>query len=253
MKELATKLDDLMAAFDRPADLPFDILLDLETGELLELSRDTFGLDDEIAEAEASLREKVEAQPDRYEEVPTLSTREAYQLMERFAQTRAHEEDRQVFLRALEGKGAFGRFRDAVRRARQEEDWNRFREEELEQLLRGWLQGLGFSAPASAPRPQVAAAPVAAPTLPGLVDLLVLGRPTEVRGERVLEAASPELARKYFVSVARSICAHVGEDWRRRFVEDTNVFERERFRLRVDGKRVVLRVEVDPAVARLFG
>lgn len=247
MKELKVNLDDLALAFERSPEMGLEALLDLETGEVVELAGE-----------DAELREKVEAQPERYEEVPMLRTEDEYRLMERFAETRADEEDRHQLLRALQGKGAFGRFRDAVSRARQEDDWHRFRDEQLELQLREWLQGLGFTAPPRAPRSQVVSpAPVApAPALPGLVHMLIFGGEPELRGdkvERVLEASSPDLARKYFVGLARSICGHIGEDWRKRFVENTNVFERERFLLRIAGKRVVLTVTVDPSIVRLFG
>ena len=252
MKELPINLDDLALQLERPRDMPFDVLLDVETGELVQLTRADF---DEPPEEEAELRERVDAHPERYQEVPILGSHEAYRFMERFADSRPDEERREL-LRALQGKGAFGRFRDAVSRARQDDEWHRFHEEQLELHVRQWLEGLGLTAPPTVKRKPVVTVPVApAPVLPGLVQMLIFGGQPELRGdkvERVLEAPSPAVAQKYFAGIARSICAHIGEDWRKRFVENTNEFERERFLLRVEGKRVVLTVTVDPAIVKLF-
>ena len=149
MKELPIDMDELALQLDRPREFPFDVLLDLETGEIIQLAREDA---DYVPDDDEELRQKVEAQPERYEEVPMLGSDEAYRFMERFAVTRSVEADRQAFLNALDGKGPFGRFRDAVRRANQDDDWHRFRDEQFELHVRKWLEGLGLTAPPTAPR-----------------------------------------------------------------------------------------------------
>lgn len=228
--------------------------LDLETGELLQVfDFDAELVGDDAVEESRELNERIEREPARYARVPVLETQEEYLLMERFAESLPDEEDRTDLQRALQGKGAFRRFKDAAHRIGKRDDWFAFQEAEVERLARRWLSGLGLEAPPRVRPPPPVQPP--APIQPSLVDLLLFGGAAALedgRVRRVLVAPTTEKARAWFRVLARSICDHVGDEWRKRFVENTDLFERGRFTLRVSGTQLELFVAVDPKVHALF-
>ncbi len=247
MKHLPIDVRMLADSFNNDADHPFDVWLNLETGEVVELIKeDSFDEDDE----EFARREEIQTNPDRFAEVPRLETREQFKLMERFAE--AHP-DRELLFRALDGKGAFRRFKDTAARIGALEAWYEFHQQSVEQVAREWLESKGISAPAVV-RP-VLPPPPPPPQVPSLTDLLIWGGPpayVDGKVTRVMEAPKPDQARRYFAAIARSICGHVGEEWRKRLIENTDQFARDRYSLRLEGTRIVLTVGTEPWVPALF-
>ncbi len=194
--------------------------------------------------------------PETWVHVPALEAREQFRIMEDFAREAAAPDYRQELLEALDGKGAFSRFRRAVSVRRDlEQAWYDFRGRRVEEEARRWLASIGLEAPPSKRR---SAAPIAQPQKQPeltLVDLLLFGVDggvTDGVAVRTLELPQRDRARRCFHQLARSICEYTGEPWRRRFVEGRDEFERGRFKLAVRDARVELRIEIDPQLMALF-
>jgi hypothetical protein len=130
----------------------------------------------------------------------------------------------------------------------------------LEQAL-AWLHTLGIDPQfelATVRRPRPLGRPGRRPGQPavGLFDLLLLGGPEpdpegDVINRRFL-AASREQAQAVFVRVARELCEHHGQPWRRDVVEAQSHYEVGRTRLALEGKAVQLEVEVAAGLRALF-
>jgi uncharacterized protein UPF0158 len=147
IKRLPIDLEDLALALEGWPSAEVDYFLDLETGDVVFLSPD---LTDELEEI-ATL---VEAEPERFEGVPTMETHEAYRDMEAFIETIT---DRRLAARledAIEGRGAFGRFKDTVARYPAEQKrWYGFKDARMRERALDWLEEIGVE---PLPRPPTA-------------------------------------------------------------------------------------------------
>jgi hypothetical protein len=131
----------------------------------------------------------------------------------------------------------------------------------LEQAL-AWLETLGIDPQfelATARRPRPLGRPGRSLGQPavGLFDLLLLGGTDPVADEPVVSrrflAASFEQAQAVFVRVARELCEHHGQPWRRDVVEAQSRYEVGRTRLALEGKTVRLEIDVAAGLRALFG
>ncbi len=87
-----------------------------------------------------------------YLRVDPVSSREQYRWMERFIATVEESEFRTKLVQAIDGKGAFRRFKDVLMAFPVErERWFTFRSERLRTCMEGWLETHGLAA---IPRPQ---------------------------------------------------------------------------------------------------
>jgi hypothetical protein len=132
----------------------------------------------------------------------------------------------------------------------------------LEQAL-AWLEALGIDPQfelATARRPRPLGRPgrdLGQPAV-GLFDLLLLGGQLDAATaddelvSRRFRAASREQAQAVFVRVARELCEHHGQPWRRDVVEAQARYEVGRTRLTVQGSTVHLQVEVGAGLRALF-
>jgi Uncharacterised protein family (UPF0158) len=85
---------------------------------------------------------------DRYLPIPNLGSRDGYQDMVNFIATVTDEKLRDLLGVAIEGKGAFGRFKDVLRRSEyqsQQEAWFAFGERAEKERVVKWLAKEGFS------------------------------------------------------------------------------------------------------------
>ncbi|RLB43008.1 MAG: hypothetical protein DRH30_03835 [Deltaproteobacteria bacterium] len=81
----------------------------------------------------------------RYLRIDPVSSREQYRWMERFIATVEDEELRRALNVAIDGKGAFRRFKDAlVSHAVDRERWFAFRSERLRSCMESWLTAHGI-------------------------------------------------------------------------------------------------------------
>lgn len=121
--------------------------IDRETGEVL------IGSPDEqlkiIPNQEDENYEEVESEFNlRYLQIPQEGSRDSYQDMVDFIETVADERLRDMLRVAIQGRGAFGRFKDVLRRSEFESECNRWfafsKECEYCRVLE-WLVAEGFS------------------------------------------------------------------------------------------------------------
>jgi len=138
-KTLKIYLDELCSAMD-DSSYEHDYYLDLETGEILLI------LDYMDDEESKKLRDNIDEEPDRYERIPKAESHEGYEDMEDFTATVEDEHLAELLEVAINGKGAFRRFKDVLARHPEErERWFRFKDERMEQRALEWLEDIGVS------------------------------------------------------------------------------------------------------------
>ena len=132
MPPITVNWSDLEIAFERNSP-DQESFLDLENGDLLS-----------IMEGEpdaAARRAKVAANPARYLRVDPASSREQYRWMERFVGSVSDLALRDRLLVAIDGKGAFRRFKDVLLAFPAErERWFSYRSELLHFHIQTWLE-----------------------------------------------------------------------------------------------------------------
>jgi len=138
-KRLKICLDELCSAME-DSSYEHRYYLDLKTGEIVLISD---WMDEEEVER---LREGIEDRPDRYRQIPKVESYEAYRDMEDFIATVEDEHLAELLEVAINGRGAFRRFKDVLLRYPEErERWFGFKDERMEQRALEWLDGIGVS------------------------------------------------------------------------------------------------------------
>lgn len=138
-KRLNVDLDQLCSAME-DSSYQHEYYLDLKTGEIVLVSDWT---DEEESER---LRNRIDRNPDRYEQIPAVESHEAYQDMEDFIATVEDRHLAELLEVAINGGGAFRRFKDVLLRYPEErERWFRFKNERMEQRALEWLNEMGIS------------------------------------------------------------------------------------------------------------
>ncbi len=173
-RSLKIDLNELSLAFDSGLE-EASYYLDRETGALLLITDESRHLleklwDQLALEEEASLETVLTAIQDldipdwqkqemcdvasvemdfdgsRYLPVPPQDSREGYRDMEAFIETVTDEHVAELLEVAIDGPGAFRRFKDVLARYPQErERWFRFKEERLRQRVLDWLADKGIA------------------------------------------------------------------------------------------------------------
>ena len=166
MPPITVNWSDLEIAFERNSP-DQESFLDLENGDLLS-----------IADGEpdaAARRTKVSDTPERYLRVDPASSREQYRWMERFVGSVSDPPLRERLLIAIDGKGAFRRFKDVLLAFPAErERWFSYRSDLLHWHMQKWLEKEQLE-PKEAPPWGVAPEPVE--------EEVVLERPQTAAGE----------------------------------------------------------------------
>jgi len=136
---LKIDLDELCEAMEESS-FGDDYFLDLETGDILYISKDT---DDEETE---KLKDRIEEEFDRYERIPKAESHEGYQDMGAFIATVEDEHLVELLEVAINGKGAFRRFKDVLLNYPEErERWFQFKDDRIEERAREWLSNIDVS------------------------------------------------------------------------------------------------------------
>jgi len=131
MPPIAVNWSDLEIAFERNSP-DQESFLDLENGDLLSI------VDGEPDAA--ARRARVAQSPNRYLRVDPASSREQYRWMERFVASVSDQALRERLLIAIDGKGAFRRFKDVLLAFPAErERWFAYRSELLHFHIQTWL------------------------------------------------------------------------------------------------------------------
>lgn len=241
--------DLLIEALTRPLD--GEAHLDPDSGEVF--LGDVFDEEDEERESER----------DDLITITRVETGDEYARMVEFAEGVSEDDVREQLMLALDGRGAFGRFRTVLARYPDlAAEWERQRRAWLLEEARAWLEALGIDAVLVRNTPEPPPAPSPAPKAAlriGLLDLLLLGAPegrTELlEGQvyRVFDAATPEEARRVFKNAARDLCEFHGTAWRNRYIEGRDDYAIDRAQLRVAGRHIELAIAVTPELWRRFG
>jgi hypothetical protein len=168
MRKLKIDMGDLLLAMDM-SDLRDDSChyLDLETGKVIfvagEISRSLSRILDEVEDADDSAavaeaikmsdlsdweREAVQEAWDvdqdsgkRFVEIPHSNSRDDYQLMVEFIGTVPDDHLRELLEVAIDGQGAFARFKNVLARSKDElERWYEFKNKEGDRQAKRWLK-----------------------------------------------------------------------------------------------------------------
>ncbi len=158
MKKLKVDLEMIANAMEDVARMDMDYYLDKETGEVIVTSEETFRYAEE--EDEDKIREGLPdwqkediklAQdilfnnPDRYICIPERPSYEGYNLMVEFTEKVEDELLREKLNIALDGKGAFRRFKNVIADYPDyREKWFKFRDERLNKEVIEWLNSIGI-------------------------------------------------------------------------------------------------------------
>lgn len=140
-----------------------DSYLDMETGEIIMVSDLEMRIAKQAAEAQAGTgtasknasdlssyseyeREAIQmainifVSPERYKFLPKMSTQEKYDIMAAFCRQVESEQAREALLFAIQGKGAFGRFRETLLRLEIEQDWFAYKSAETVKYAIQWCE-----------------------------------------------------------------------------------------------------------------
>ena len=135
-KALKINLDELCEAME-DSSYEREYYLDLKTGEVLFVSDYT---DDEET---GKLKDRIEENFDRYEQIPKAESREGYEDMIGFIATVDNERLTELLEVAINGKGAFRRFKDVLLNYPEaRERWFEFKDERMRERAREWLDGI---------------------------------------------------------------------------------------------------------------
>jgi hypothetical protein len=140
LREVSVDLDDLCTAFDN-ASFELQYFLDTETGEIILVSE---GLDED--EMEQQLAEIDAADVGRYLEVPRADSHDAYTDMEDFIATVGDDRLQELLSVAIQGRGAFRRFKDVLAgHPAERQRWFDLEAARLEARVREWLADEGYA------------------------------------------------------------------------------------------------------------
>ena len=138
-KALKIDLDELCSAM-ADSSCEHEYYLDLETGEILFIS--DYMDDEEIGK----LKDQVEEDSDRYERIPEAESHEGYEDMVEFIATVKDERLVELLEVAINGKGAFRRFKDVLLNYPEErESWFQFKDDRMEEKALEWLGDIDVS------------------------------------------------------------------------------------------------------------
>lgn len=138
-KALNIDLDELCEAME-DSSYEHEYYLDLETGEILFISE---YMDDKET---GKLKDQIEEGFDRYERIPRTESHEGYEDMEDFIATVKDEHLAELLEVAINGRGAFRRFKDVLLRyPEKRERWFQFKDERMQERALEWLDDIGVT------------------------------------------------------------------------------------------------------------
>lgn len=135
-KTLKIGLDELYDAMENSS-YEVEYYLDLETGEILFVSE---GMDDEET---GKLKNQIEEELGRYELIPKAESYEGYRDMQAFIATVEDDHLSELLEVAINGKGAFRRFKDVLLNYPEErERWFQFKDDRMKERALEWLDDI---------------------------------------------------------------------------------------------------------------
>jgi len=145
--KVVVSIKDVVDEMDVPSD-QHSAFLKRHSGELVTLSSEELIAAeegdniDEYPEWQQDIiiKAKEVVNSDDYLRLPSKFDIHEYHIMEDFCCSQADNKIREVLLNKIRGRGAFKRFKDAIQMNGIEEEWYRFRQEELEKITIEWLE-----------------------------------------------------------------------------------------------------------------
>jgi hypothetical protein len=148
-KKVPVKLDDLINEIDIQMDETFTYI-NTHTGEVITLTREEI----RAAEDEEPLekypdwqRENIEKaikiigdETDAYLDFTLRKEYHEYEIIEEFIETLSVVEVREELFEAIQGRGAFRRFKDGITEHDVEKQWYEFKEKKLKELVIEWCE-----------------------------------------------------------------------------------------------------------------
>ena len=135
-RTLKIDLDELCDAMENSS-YEVEYYLDLKSGEILFVSE---GMDDEET---GKLKNPIEEELDRYEPIPKAESYEGYRDMQAFIATVEDGHLAELFEVAINGKGAFRRFKDVLLNyPKEREKWFEFRDSRMKERALEWLDDI---------------------------------------------------------------------------------------------------------------
>jgi hypothetical protein len=144
----AVKLNDVVDAVEGAMDETSQYV-DRETGEIVLLTSEEW----EAAEEDEPLSDypnwqqdsilkarEVMKEPARFCELPTQFDVHEYKIMEDFCFSLTDSAKGKELLQLIKGRGAFGRFKNAIYSLGVQDEWTDFKRDELERLAIAWLE-----------------------------------------------------------------------------------------------------------------
>ena len=140
-------IKDVVDEMDVPSD-EHSAFLNQHTGELVTLSSEEISAaeeDDNVDDypkwqQEMIIKAKEVISSDDYLSLPSKFDIHEYNIIEGFCLSVENDKIRESLLDKIRGRGAFSRFKDAIQMNGIEENWYRFRQEELEKIAINWLE-----------------------------------------------------------------------------------------------------------------
>ncbi len=156
-KKLKADLETIANAMEDTDRMDMDYYLDKETGEVIVLLEEIFryaeedqdqvreDLPDWQKEQVKLAQDILFKNPDRYICIPERPSYEGYNLMVEFAEKVEDELLREKLSIALDGKGAFRRFKNVIADYPDyREKWFKFRDERINKKVVEWLNSIGI-------------------------------------------------------------------------------------------------------------
>lgn len=151
-RKLKIDLDEIAVLMEDQTDMSGSFL-NTETGEIVYIPEELLGErcfdEDYVATLpgwEQELAEQardVEENHEKYEAIPTRPSYEIYELMVEFAESIDDPRLRELLIVALDGKGAFGRFKRMLDRYPEEQKkWFALKDKNMKEYVRQWLDEL---------------------------------------------------------------------------------------------------------------
>ena len=145
---MKTKIQDIIDAVDFDNDMT-EFYLNIKTGEVcmyseeeLRAAEDNGDMSDSpewYRDAVEQAKQFMENQDD-YMELPGKYDFNEYRVMETFSSLVVVEEQSEILLDAIKGKGAFHRFKETIARFALTNQWYDFKEKKLYEFVESWCQ-----------------------------------------------------------------------------------------------------------------
>jgi len=154
MKLLKVNVEEVAMIMDNQDRFEHQYYLDTETGETIAIPDELMRAVEEgesykgLPEWEMELLSQAkaihEASP-RYQEIPVRFSSEGYNLMVEFVEGLTDSRVQRELHSAMDGKGAFRRFKDVLRNYPEvEKEWFKFKAERNKEKVREWLESIGI-------------------------------------------------------------------------------------------------------------